>query len=203
VNADQSATAALATAQNSIASAPIPAPDCHFLNGAIGWLELGNPAESKAELDRIAYTHQFHPDVLAVRWKIYARTKKWERSLDIARMLTAFAPERASSWICLAHSLCNTQQSFDAWHQLRAAHARFPTVSAIPYYLARLSRQIGNIPEAARWLLKWDSMEDKAELRKAAENDPYLQPIWEQLIHSFGTKPKPAKRDETAGRAGN
>ena len=38
--------------------------DLHHLKAAVGWLELGNPAESLAELDAMSEQFQDHVDVL-------------------------------------------------------------------------------------------------------------------------------------------
>ena len=43
-------------------------PDTHCFSAAIGWLELGNLAEAKAELAQISPAQQEHPDVLEARW---------------------------------------------------------------------------------------------------------------------------------------
>src|ERR1043166_9428290 len=47
-------------------------PDTHHLSAAVGWLELGNPAEAGEEIARISPAALEHPDVLEVRWQICA-----------------------------------------------------------------------------------------------------------------------------------
>ena len=51
-------------------------PDIDHLRSAIGWLELGNYLEADAELDEIAPRLRAHPDVLKVRWRVYANAKR-------------------------------------------------------------------------------------------------------------------------------
>jgi hypothetical protein len=46
--------------------------DHHHLQAAQGWLELGNHTEANEELERITPLNRAHPDVLQVRWRIYA-----------------------------------------------------------------------------------------------------------------------------------
>ena len=41
-------------------------PDTHCFLGAVGWLELGNLAEARAELAQVSAAQQEHPDVLEV-----------------------------------------------------------------------------------------------------------------------------------------
>jgi predicted Zn-dependent protease len=164
-----------------MATRQIEAPDIHFLNSAIGWLELGNHIEANAELESISFLTRYHPDVLQVRWKVYARMRNWTRSLDIARALVRIAPDRPTGWICLAYSLYNTQQSADAWAQLLQAERQFPTISAIPYFLACLACQMGKTAEATKWLTRWNGMVKASDLRDTARKDPRLKPIWQEF----------------------
>ncbi len=53
------------------------------LQAAQGWLELGNHVEADAELDNIRPELRAHPEVLKLRWQVYAAAKKWEAALDI------------------------------------------------------------------------------------------------------------------------
>jgi len=57
---------------------PLQPPDSIHLEAALGWLELGNYPESNEELEKITASLRSHPDVLEVRWQIYAKFKKWE-----------------------------------------------------------------------------------------------------------------------------
>lgn len=164
-----------------MATRSIEAPDIHFLNAAIGWLELGNQEEAKAELEKLSFLVRYHPDVLLVRWKVFARSKDWPRSLDIARALVRIAPEKPAGWICVAYSLYNTRQTGDAWAHLLDAEKKFPTISAIPYFLACLACQLGKTADAARWLAHWNDMVRESDLKKAARKDPRLEPVWQEF----------------------
>lgn len=164
-----------------MATRTIEAPDIHFLNAAIGWLELGDHEEARQELERLSFLTRYHPDVLLVRWKVFARAKNWTRSLDIARAFVRIAPERPTGWICLAYSLYNTRQTLDAWNQLLNAEKKFPDISAIPYFLACLACQLGKTVEAAQWLARWNSLVKGSDRRATAHRDPRLQPIWQDF----------------------
>jgi hypothetical protein len=63
-------------------------PDSHYLNAAEGWLKLGDHLEANEELEPIAPENRAHPDVLQLRWQIYARENRWQACLDIATALT-------------------------------------------------------------------------------------------------------------------
>lgn len=166
---------------NCMATRTIEAPDIHFLNAAVGWLELGNQKEAGAELEKLSFLTRYHPDVLLVRWKVFARMKDWPRSLDIARALVRISPEKPTGWICVAYSLYNTRQTTEAWSHLLNAEKKFPTISAIPYFLACLACQLGKTTDAARWLAHWNLMVGETDLKKAARHDPRLQPVWQEF----------------------
>ena len=40
-----------------------------------------------------------HPDVLEVRWGIYAKVKNWEACLDIGKAMVKLDPRRFTGWI--------------------------------------------------------------------------------------------------------
>src|SRR6266567_3022731 len=76
----------------------------------MGWLELGDLAEAKAELAHIQAAQQNSPDVLEVRWLICAQEKRWDEGVQLARSLVQSAPERSSGWLHLACYACQMQQ---------------------------------------------------------------------------------------------
>jgi hypothetical protein len=57
-------------------------PDSIHLQAAEGWIGLGNYADANEELEQIAAANHAHPDVLQLRWRIYAAAKKWDACLD-------------------------------------------------------------------------------------------------------------------------
>lgn len=138
-----------------------------------------------SDLERISFLTRYHPDVLLVRWKVHARQIEWQRSLDIARALVRIAPDKPTGWICLAYSLYNTNQTADAWTQLLVAEKRFPSISAIPYFLACLACQLGKTDEASRWLGRWNSMVSESGLKETARKDPRLKSAWQEFDESF------------------
>ena len=62
------------------------------LEAAQGWLELGNHEEANEELELIDAPLRSHPDVLEVRWGIYAKVKDWEACLHIAKAMVKLDP---------------------------------------------------------------------------------------------------------------
>ena len=81
--------------------------DQHHLQAAEGWLGLGDWREANEELEQIQAGLRAHPDVLVVRWGVYAAAERWDVAADIARALVAKDPS-AKAWLCLARSECRT-----------------------------------------------------------------------------------------------
>ena len=65
----------------------IEPPDIHFLRAAEGWVELGDWREAEAELGRMRAELQGHPAVLAMRFRIFATAKDWQRALEVGEAL--------------------------------------------------------------------------------------------------------------------
>ena len=73
---------------------PLQPPDLRHYNAAVGWMELGNHLEATEELEQIEPRLRVHPDVLRLRWQIYAKSMKWD-----------MAVASAGRW-CVRSSLC-------------------------------------------------------------------------------------------------
>src|SRR3569833_1104759 len=114
---------------------PIEPPDSHYLSHAVGWLELGNAAEAKAELGHLNAGLQNHPDVLEVRWAICAEEANWPEGLQVARELLVRAPERASGWLHQAYALRRVPGGGlqQAWDALLPAAEEFPAEPTVAY----------------------------------------------------------------------
>ena len=73
-------------------------PDTIHLQAAQGWIELGNHVEANEELEKITARLRVHPDLLELRWRIFAAAKNWEAALDIASALIQIDPENPAGW---------------------------------------------------------------------------------------------------------
>ena len=80
-------------------------PDSLHLQAAQGWCELHAFVETDAELDKITASFRAHPNVLEVRWQIYANLGKWAGALDIASAIVKLAPDWPGGWISRASGL--------------------------------------------------------------------------------------------------
>jgi tetratricopeptide (TPR) repeat protein len=164
--------------------APLESPDTHHLRAAVGWLELGNPAEAGEEIAKISPSNLAHPDVLEVRWQICAASKSWEAALDIAELLMSQAPNQDSTWLHRAYALRRVkagglQRASDA---LRPAYEKFPKSALIPFNLACYAAQLGRLEEAWEWLHRaMEAVKDVAVIKKMALADDDLKNLWERI----------------------
>jgi predicted Zn-dependent protease len=156
-------------------------PDSIHLQAAEGWIGLGNYAEANEELENITAENRAHPDVLQLRWRIYADAKKWKACLDIATALTKMTPERRFGWLHRAHTLDKLGRTLEAKELLLSVADNFEANSTVPYHLARYCARLGQIDQAKQWLgkalLAADGPEAVNRVRKMAQEDPDLEPL--------------------------
>jgi predicted Zn-dependent protease len=158
-------------------------PDTHYLLAAVGWLELGNPAEAKAELVHIRPSQQDHPDVLELRWSISAHEQRWEESLQVAQALLRRAPKRSSGWLHQAYALRRVPEGGlqKAWDALLPAVARFPKEAIIPFNLSCYACQMRQLEAARDWLKRAMVIGGKEKIKRMALKDSDLEPLWAEI----------------------
>ena len=154
--------------------------DKRHLTAAEGWLELGLHLEANAELEKITPQLHDHPDVLDIRWQIYAKEKKWEACIDIATEIIKCAPRRSCGWINRSFTLHEMQRTQEAFDQLLPVVDKFPKIWTIPYNLACYASQLHRFDEAQKWL-KQAMAVDAQTVQAAAQEDEDLKPLWDNL----------------------
>ncbi len=160
---------------------PLPTPDSFFLSAAEGWLELGNDREALLELAALAPEFWEHPQVLEVRWGIYAQAEKWELAVDAARRLTEILPKHGLGWVHLAFSLHELKQTQAAWDILLPVVEKFPQDGIMRYNLACYACQLGDVSAALQWLARASKILGKKEIQAMALTDPDLKPLREKI----------------------
>ena len=159
---------------------PLEPPDNIHLKAAEGWLELGDHLEANEELEEIRPRLRVHPDVLQIRWQIYAKERKWEACVDIAAAIIKLAPDRPDAWIHRSfalHELKRTQEAFD---NLLLVVDKLPRVWTIPYNLSCYCAQLGRLDECQEWFKKAMAI-DEHTVKRAAIDDPDLKPLWDSM----------------------
>jgi len=158
-------------------------PDTHFLSAAIGWIELGDCNEARAELARISPAFQNHPDVLQVNWLIAASEQNWKAALDVARTLIQAQPDRSSGWLHQAYALRRVSDGGlqAAWEALLPAADQFPEEPTIPYNLSCYACQMGWLDDARKWLRRALERGDRSGIKLMALSDPDLKRLWAEI----------------------
>jgi hypothetical protein len=63
------------------------------MRAATGWLELGDHLSAFEELERLPQEKRAHPDVLKIRYEIYAKAGRWESAFELAEGLSRLVPD--------------------------------------------------------------------------------------------------------------
>ena len=156
-------------------------PDQHFVNAALGWLDLRVVAEARTELQQVSAANACHPEVLEVWWRVHAAERHWVEALRVAEMELQTAPERMSGWVDRSYSLHELRRTQEAREALLPAVKKFPEASLIPYNLACYACQLGNPTEAQQWLRKAIARGERDEIKRLALNDPDLAALREEI----------------------
>ena len=158
-------------------------PDTHYFLSAVGWLELGNVVEARAELAQLSAEQQEHPDVLELRWSIAAEQKRWEEGLQLAQALLRRAPKRSSGWLHQAYALRRVPDGGvqKAWDALLPAFDKFPKELTIPFNLSCYACQMGRLDAARDWLKRAVAIGGKEKVSAMALNDADLEPLWDEI----------------------
>jgi tetratricopeptide (TPR) repeat protein len=158
-------------------------PDNFALSAALGWLELGNPTEALAELDRVTQANRSHSDVLELRWTAFAELKQWDRALLAASEMVGVHPDKASGWLHRAYALRRVAQGglVQAWEALLPAADRFQQEVIIPFNLACYACQLQRVEEARIWLRRAMSVGGDTKVRRMALNDDDLKALWTEI----------------------
>lgn len=152
-------------------------PDSHYLLAAQGWLELGDHLEADKELDEITPELRVHPDVLEIRWQIYAKEKKWLACVDIGHAIINGDPHRASGWLNHSSALHHLQRTSEAYTHLAAVADDFPENWHVPFDLACYCSRLGRMDEAEKWL-KMAFAHNDPNTKFTALDDPELLPLF-------------------------
>lgn len=155
----------------------------HQLNAVLGWLELGNVAEARAELNRISAAVQERADLLEVRWILDAREEDWPAALKTAERLVKIAPANASGWLHRAYA--TRRVSKDGVQKAEAvlipAVEKFPEEPTIPYNLACYACVQGRLEDARNWLKEAVKRGGKKKIQKMALSDSDLEALWGEI----------------------
>ncbi len=160
---------------------PIGPPDSHYVNAAIGWLELGDTREAKAEISNVTAVYRRHPEVLRVRFALAAKDGDWEAAVELARAICRKVPEFALGWVCQAYALHRLGRTQAAWDLLSGVVDQFADEYSIPYDLACYACRLGRLDEAREWVERAMRLAGPEQIKNMVSMDPDLQPLKETL----------------------
>lgn len=161
-------------------------PDSHYVDAAVGWLTLGNPAEAKSELALVDPDFTHHPDFLEVKWAVLALEQDWSGALPVAHALVRNSPERVSSWLHFSYALRRVPEGGieAAWNALLPASDKFPKDETVLYNLACYACQMGRLEDARAWIeraLKAVKAGDRDRVKAMALADDDLRDLREEI----------------------
>lgn len=162
---------------------PLLTPDAHHFNAAVGWLELGNRAECRVELDLISPENVRHPLVLELRWSLNAEEKQWDAALKTAQDIIATLPDDATGWLHCAYAMRRAKGGgLDrAFEFLWPIAEKFSEEPVIAFNLACYACQLNRLDEARRWLKRAYEIGGEKEMRAMALADEDMMPLWAEL----------------------
>jgi tetratricopeptide (TPR) repeat protein len=155
--------------------------DKRHLEAAEGWLGLGSWQEANQELENITPQFLGHPEVLGIRFQIYAKAEKWDYAIEIARAISDVIPDNPFGHFHLAYGLHELERTSEAYDVLIAVVDKFPAEHLIRYNLACYSCRLGRLKEAYQWLEKAINLAGRDDVRQTALDDPDLEELWIQI----------------------
>lgn len=155
----------------------------YTISAVLGWLELGNPREALAELERIPPEYANDPALLELRWTLNASEKFWDAALESARRLIEAAPEKAEGWLHQAYALrrVDTGGLEAAWAALYPALLKFPSEATVPYNLACYACQLSRMEEARSLLKQAMDIGERQQIKAMALIDTDFEPLWKEI----------------------
>ena len=142
---------------------------------------LDAPHEARHELRGIRPENRRHPEVLQVRWRIYAAAHKWRACLSAAQALVIAAPESPFGWVHRSFALHEMHRTREAFELLLPAAQQFSKDFIIPYNLACYACQLGRLDEAWAWYQRARGLTEAEIVEAMALEDKDLQPIWNKI----------------------
>jgi tetratricopeptide (TPR) repeat protein len=155
--------------------------DKHHLQAAEGWIELNDLIQANAELNEITPQMRAHPDVLAMRRRIFDEAKRWDKLLVVAESLSKGFPDDVDAWVDYARAFSNLGKTEEAIHLQKLKLQDFEHDRAVPYFLGCFTCKIGKLDEARSWLIKAFSTELGSFYRMTWLQDPDLEPLWVEI----------------------
>jgi predicted Zn-dependent protease len=146
---------------------------------AQGYVELGMFEDASNELEEIEAESRTLPEVLDLRYTIYAAMGQWSLAAVSARHTATQFPKEPAGWIRWAYAARRCKSIEEAKRILLDAERQHPRDGAIQFNLGCYACQQGDHEEAKRRVSAAISLSGK--FRWAALHDLDLKPLWDEI----------------------
>lgn len=152
--------------------------DALVLRAAWGWLELGDFESAFEETADISPEYQNHPEVLRLRFDVYAKRKSFDACRETGVVLMEIAPAWAQSVLCYCRSVHWLGKSEEAYQLMSKHTTELPSNWEMVYDLACYAAMTERLAEAKQLLQSaYALVPDSSGLRAYALQDPDLESI--------------------------
>ena len=148
---------------------------------------MGNHLEANEELDFISARKRSHPDVLELRWNIYAKERKWDACADIGLAIMKAAPARPFGWIHRSFALHRLKRTEEAFSNLAHVGQKFYENWTVQYNLACYCSVLHRFDESKSWF-KRAMLLDEKKTQRVGIDDPDLLPLWDSMSGTIWSK---------------
>ena len=158
-----------------------------LMRAASGWLELGDHLSAFEELERLPHEKRAHPDVLKIRYEIYAKAEKWELAFELAEGLSRQIPDEATAFVWRSYAARRMPGGGveRAMELLLGVANHFPDEPIVPFNLACYNCQLERLTEARSWLHIAFEVAGKHDAARAwklkAIDEKDLEPLWNEI----------------------
>lgn len=154
-------------------------PDAHYCKAAQGWLELGDPKESRRELKKIRVEFHGHPAVQAAWLDVFIALGRWAAARRLGEKLCGEFPGEPGFWLNCAYATrrCRGGGLAAASAVLERVAHTFAKEWTVPFNLACYRCQMGRMKEAQRLLSRAVKLGGEP-VRQAALRDEDLKELW-------------------------
>ncbi len=161
--------------------------DLQHLRAAEGWIELNDHLSAFEELEEIQPLHRAHPDVLKLRWRIYAKAQKWGSAFAIAEGLTRLLPDDVQVYVWRSYSARRMDGGsiLMALQLLLDVANDFPDEPVVPFNLACYNAALNKLAEAHTWLRIALQVAERngteKQWKQSVLDDPDLEPLRKEV----------------------
>ena len=160
---------------------PLSLVDIRHLDAAEGWLERGEYANCFHELERIDYNNREDQRVLALRWKLYNRSKQHVPAANLALGIQRRFPDEPAGYVWRSISLTKLGATQEAYDCLAAVAGKFDGLGVVPYTLAVLAAQLQRMELAHDWRAKAFATPEGEEFKMLSLKEKELDGFWRKI----------------------